>query len=106
LTIDLGPGGSIGGWPLGQRPDIDVRDLLELRGRPRWMRDAACREHPEVNWHPDVGQKTEPAKAICRGCLVRAECLEHALEHREPHGIWGGQSPKERRAIARLRRAS
>jgi WhiB family redox-sensing transcriptional regulator len=102
MALELGPEGTIGATPLGR----GERDALELRVRPRWMRDAACREHPEVNFHPERGERTEPAKAICRKCLVREVCLEHALEHREHQGIWGGLSPKERRAIARMGRAS
>lgn len=31
------------------------------------------------------------AKAICARCPVREECLEGALERREPAGVWGGQ---------------
>jgi WhiB family transcriptional regulator, redox-sensing transcriptional regulator len=31
------------------------------------------------------------AKAFCRECEVRAECLAGALERREPWGVWGGE---------------
>ena len=31
-------------------------------------------------------------------------CLEHALEHRIDHGVWGGSSERERRRILRSRR--
>ena len=80
MAIDLGSSGSVGGWSLGQRPDVDVRGLLELHGRARWMRDALCREHPEVDFFPDRGQSLEPARAVCGGCMVRGECLVYALE--------------------------
>jgi WhiB family redox-sensing transcriptional regulator len=33
----------------------------------------------------------ELAKSLCRGCPVRVECLESALERREPWGVWGGE---------------
>jgi hypothetical protein len=39
----------------------------------------ACREHPELAWFPPQGVRPEAAKAVCRGCLVRAECLTFAL---------------------------
>lgn len=37
------------------------------------------------------------AKAICRVCPVREECLETALAIKEPYGIWGGLTEQERR---------
>jgi WhiB family redox-sensing transcriptional regulator len=41
-------------------------------------------------------------KAICRGCDLRAACLEWAMEH-EAYGTWGGLSEWERRGV-RIRR--
>jgi WhiB family transcriptional regulator, redox-sensing transcriptional regulator len=43
------------------------------------------------------------AKAICARCPVREECLEFALETRDPHGVWGGLNEMERRALLRRR---
>jgi len=31
------------------------------------------------------------AKEICGLCAVKEECLQGALERREPWGVWGGQ---------------
>jgi WhiB family redox-sensing transcriptional regulator len=45
-----------------------------------------------------VGRERE-AKAICRSCCVREDCLEYALRIREPHGIWGGLNETERKQI-------
>lgn len=39
------------------------------------------------------------AKAICERCTVRAECLDYAIAIREPHGVWGGLSESERKAL-------
>ena len=42
------------------------------------------------------------AKAICGVCPVIGDCLEFAVEIREPYGIWGGLTETERRqAIVR-----
>jgi hypothetical protein len=47
------------------------------------------------------------AKAACRGldgkpaCEVRGECLWDAVCRKEPHGIWGGMSGRERNAAVR-----
>ena len=77
--------------------------LLDGSGRPAWMADAACREHPEVSFFPVRGESTgATAKAICRRCLVRVECEAFAVEHGEI-GIWGGTSERQRRQWARRR---
>lgn len=80
----------------------DLPTLDEILGRPDWMKDAACREHPEVSFFPSTGEHTDPAKAVCRGCLVRAECLEMALSQWGPTtGVWGGLSERERKQLRR-----
>ncbi len=72
---------------------------------PVWQRRAACRGpiakvfFPPSSPEGRVAREAREtrAKAICRGCPVRIECLDYALEIREPHGIWGGLSEVERR---------
>jgi WhiB family transcriptional regulator, redox-sensing transcriptional regulator len=44
------------------------------------------------------------AKAICRECPVREECLRAAMDGREKIGIWGGFTPEERARLDRLSR--
>lgn len=39
------------------------------------------------------------AKSICQDCGVQPECLAHAIECREPYGIWGGLTVAERAEI-------
>jgi WhiB family redox-sensing transcriptional regulator len=39
------------------------------------------------------------AKSICAGCSVQRDCLDYALDIREPHGIWGGLNEHERREL-------
>lgn len=36
-------------------------------------------------------QDIAAAKRMCAECPVMAECLEGAIERREPWGVWGGQ---------------
>lgn len=70
---------------------------------PAWHRDAACRGlDPEV-FFTERGERTDAPKAICAGCPVRVECLEYALDNREPIGVWGGLSAVQReRIVGRL----
>lgn len=78
-----------------------------LGGFLGWHRDAACREHPEINFFPERGEPVDPAKAVCGRCLVRAECLNDALAQPKPvGGIWGGTSERERRQLRRTRTAA
>jgi WhiB family redox-sensing transcriptional regulator len=70
-------------------------------GRPAWMADALCIEYAHiVDFFPRSEAACAPAVAICRRCLVRAECLAFALG--DPvtvrYGIWGGTTPKERKS--------
>ena len=71
-----------------------------------WQERGACiGEDPELffpvgNTGPAVLQIAE-AKAVCRTCPVMAECLRYALEYGEDHGVWGGHSEDERKAIKR-----
>ena len=50
---------------------------------------------------PGKGRIDPGGQRVCRGCEVRAECLEYALEHDERFGIWGGMSERERRRLKR-----
>lgn len=98
MALDVGAG-VYGRAPWAQEP----RTLEELLKRPAWMADAACAEHPELQFVSGRGQSTEPLKAVCRGCLVRRECLDYALGDDGLQGVWGGTSTKERSEYRRLR---
>jgi hypothetical protein len=80
-------------------------ELFAVLGSPRpaFHADAACREHPEIDFFPAVGDTAADAKRICAGCLVRAECLEYALAGCE-RGVWGGTSSRDRRRMRAARR--
>ena len=67
-----------------------------------WALDALCAEVDPDRWFPEKGGSSKEAKAICRECPVRAECLEYALETQQRFGIWGGRSERERRRLLRL----
>ena len=77
--------------------DIDVDDAEELD----WQDRALCAQTDPEAFFPEKGGSTREAKKVCRGCEVRAECLEYALEHDERFGIWGGLSERERRRLKR-----
>lgn len=80
-------------WPPRSQP--------EPAPYPVWMDLGRCAEADPEQWFPEKGGSTRAAKAVCRGCEVRAECLEYALKHDERFGVWGGLSERERRRLKR-----
>lgn len=72
-------------------------------GAPEWHQEAACADPqtPPDLFFPESGSRPSRAKSICADCPVRADCLRWALDNYEPHGIWGGYTPQERRTLLR-----
>lgn len=66
-----------------------------------WQDLAGCRDADTELFYPEAGKRSGPAKAFCARCPVRRQCLAHALEVGERHGVWGGLSEDERRAVRR-----
>lgn len=74
-----------------------------------WQINAACRSMPVSMFYPPLGLRgyslrnlERQAKLVCDGCPVIARCLQHALDSDEKHGVWGGSTPHERSAMARV----
>ena len=83
---------------------MDLDELIPPR--PAWMADAACREHPGVEFVPSSAVDAGPALDVCAGCLVSEECLTFAKANGEC-GVWGGRLlrvPKPPAPSARRRR--
>lgn len=87
VIVPLGP------TRFGLGPDDDAID--------DWQDRALCAQTDPEAFFPEKGGSTREAKKVCRGCEVRVECLEYALEHGERYGIWGGLSERERRRMSR-----
>ena len=64
-----------------------------------WMDLALCAEVDGDLWFPLKGSSNREAKAVCMQCPVRAQCLQYALDNEIVHGIFGGLSDRQRRAI-------
>ena len=64
-----------------------------------WQDEANCLGVDPDLFFPERGASTREAKEVCRGCVVRLECLEYALQSDERFGIWGGLSERERRRL-------
>ncbi len=68
-----------------------------------WQLQANCLGVDPDLFFPERGASTREAKEVCRGCVVKDDCLEYALANGEKFGIWGGMSERERRRIRRAR---
>ena len=68
-----------------------------------WQDEANCLGVDPDLFFPERGASTREAKEVCRGCVVRLDCLEYALVNGEKFGIWGGLSERERRRLRRQR---
>ena len=82
------------------------REQIDSRGESdgkNWQDEANCLGVDPDLFFPERGASTREAKEVCRGCVVRLDCLEYALVNGEKFGIWGGLSERERRRLRRQR---
>lgn len=66
-----------------------------------WRERAACRLPGAPDFYPVDDAGTEVAAAWCLSCPVQLECAEAGL--REPFGVWGGLSERQRARIRKQR---
>ena len=76
---------------------------VQLPPGTTWRDFAECSGLDHNMFFPQRGQSTREAKAICDSCYVQEQCLEDAIELREPAGIRGMKSTRERQAIIKQR---
>ncbi len=81
-----------GVWGVVSTPDVE-----DPAG---WVSRALCRDSD-----PDrlfvTGAAQRKAAVMCRRCPVKQECAAEALDNRVEHGIWGGMTERQRRALLR-----
>ena len=78
-----------------------------------WQLVGTCREadpslffHPEGERGPARRARDAAALAICASCPVITPCRAHALQVREPYGVWGGLTEDDRERHYAERRAA
>jgi WhiB family redox-sensing transcriptional regulator len=80
---------------------------LSIGAMPEWWADARCNDGAgtlTALFFSEELQDIARAKQICALCPVMADCLEGAIERREPWGVWGGQLFLNGRILASKRR--
>ncbi|MET9397786.1 WhiB family transcriptional regulator [Kitasatospora sp. NPDC002965] len=73
------------------------------------LRGAACKGADPALFYPDADEigpeaaewAERRAKMICAGCPVKSLCLADALERKEPAGVFGGLTARERYNLVR-----
>ncbi|MFF2113910.1 WhiB family transcriptional regulator [Rhodococcus koreensis] len=70
-----------------------------------WQVNAACRgEDSNLFFESGTSLVEAQAKRICSECPVLEQCRQFAVDASEPHGIWGGMTPREREQFRRQRK--
>ena len=72
-----------------------------------WQLRGLCRgNHAHLFFPPSTFERKDErqrreirAKSICQVCPVQSECVDYALDIREPYGIWGGMTESDRRQV-------
>lgn len=100
--MGLSIGGGVRSIRTRNAPDIDDTDA--------WEKRSACRDYdPELFFPVGHGALAEAqyeiARSICNSCPVRQRCLTESLERGDEWGMFGGQTPEERRPNRALRDA-
>ncbi|ASO21060.1 WhiB family redox-sensing transcriptional regulator [Actinoalloteichus hoggarensis] len=70
-----------------------------------WRSKGECRKHDPEVFFPVSFRGVQNAKQICGRCPITEQCLTWALTTGEDHGIWGGTTSEERRALRRKKAA-
>ena len=71
--------------PLGSPPGILEQVAAQ---RAAWHAQAACRDHPELDWFAAADQ--DATEAVCATCPAAGPCGDAG--RREGYGVWGGQA--------------
>lgn len=71
-----------------------------------WQYEGACRGTDAAQFFsPDAERgsrrrfRESQAKLVCATCPVLQKCRDHALSAREPYGVWGGMTERERAEV-------
>lgn len=85
--------------PLSNNEDIPTKSWFDL---------ASCKGKTELMFpkqHKDITYIAQ-ARAICKSCPVKKQCLEYALEFppADMHGVWAGLTSRQLAAEQRRRK--
>ena len=64
-----------------------------------------CTQVDDAIFYPGKGESADAAKAVCRSCEARVECLAYSIEIADREGVFGGFTARARQRIERRHRA-
>ncbi|QOC90485.1 WhiB family transcriptional regulator [Micromonospora craniellae] len=76
-----------------------LKALRERRKDEAWRTRGTCQSVDPETFFPAPNEPADAAVALCNSCDVQGSCLAWALEVGDCHGVWGGTTPRERRAM-------
>lgn len=83
----------------------DLAKVIEESPDLPWLDRAACGslglEQIELFFVGAGKSLSKEAKAMCQGCAVRRDCLDHAYTREITGGYFGGLSPTQRKKLSR-----
>jgi WhiB family transcriptional regulator, redox-sensing transcriptional regulator len=81
---------------------LSVLDTLDASAETT-AQELPCRLNDPELFFAESPADVELAKALCRTCPLRSECLAGALDRQEPWGVWGGELLVAGAVVARKR---
>lgn len=85
-------------------PTAGRASRLPPRPTDEWAHDWADRRLCDITDDAALFGEHDDQKGavvLCYPCPVRIRCLAEALDRREEHGVWGGMTTRDRRALLR-----
>jgi hypothetical protein len=76
-----------------------LRAFQERQDDGAWRTRGVCQSVDPETFFPAPSEPADAAIALCRTCEVQGACLAWALDVGDCHGVWGGTTPRERRAM-------
>ena len=76
-----------------------LRAATERQNDTAWRTRGVCQTVDPETFFPAPTDPPDAAIALCGTCAVQGPCLAWALEAGDCHGVWGGTTARERRAM-------
>jgi WhiB family redox-sensing transcriptional regulator len=80
------------------------RERQKRQGPASWLAAALCKGQDTDLWFSPL--RVNEAKAVCRRCKVRQDCLAWAVKTGDIVGVFGGTTPAQRKAMRRMQRTA